>query len=196
MTEADIQRDITAYLENKDYRVIRHNAGKARNNVRMSPKGFPDLQAIGKKGFTFFIEVKKPGGELRPEQAMWAHELGKRGFLCVCVSSVWEIEKLLGEKIMKATELLEHLKNIQKHSQFLVDVKELYERHSDNEGHLKSDLSDVSCCFCSSSESFLLPYLEDALRRAEADAKDWLKKNDCEVETTPLLIEEARKTPF
>lgn len=72
MTEQDIQNSIRIKLSEIGFAVFRANVGK----IKLSdgrwfdtglPKGFSDLFAV-KDGKIYFIEVKKPGGKIRPEQ--------------------------------------------------------------------------------------------------------------------------------
>ena len=72
MTEHDIQNQIREVLPLYGFSVFRGNVGK----VKMTdgryfdtglPRGWPDLMAI-KAGKIYFVEVKGPGGKLRPEQ--------------------------------------------------------------------------------------------------------------------------------
>ncbi|MCQ2463949.1 MAG: VRR-NUC domain-containing protein [Oscillospiraceae bacterium] len=72
MTEQDIQNSIRIRLSELGFAVFRANVGK----IKLSdgrwfdtglPKGFSDLFAV-RDGKIYFIEVKKPGGKIRPEQ--------------------------------------------------------------------------------------------------------------------------------
>ena len=83
MTEHDIQNQIQIDLCKLGYRVFRANVGK----VKMEdgrwfdtglPKGFSDLFAI-KDGRISFIEVKKPGGHIRPDQINFINQMRKLG---------------------------------------------------------------------------------------------------------------------
>ena len=70
--EHDIQSSIRLALSQHGYCVFRANVGKVRmDNGRWFdtglPKGFSDLFAV-KSGRIYFIECKRPGGHIRPEQ--------------------------------------------------------------------------------------------------------------------------------
>lgn len=90
MTEGEIQREIIYLLEKRGNIVIRHNAGKVANNVRLSPKGTPDLQSIGPDGH-MWIEVKTPTGKLRPEQGIMINKLQKFGERVIIARSVEDV---------------------------------------------------------------------------------------------------------
>ena len=81
MTESDIQRDIIAAYEAVGAVVMRMNAGHLRvggRSIKLAPPGTPDLFVIGKRR-SLWVEVKKPGGELRPDQIKMIDTLRDRG---------------------------------------------------------------------------------------------------------------------
>lgn len=88
MTETDIMNLIRVKLSEIGLTVFRVNVGK----VKLSdgrwfdtglPKGFSDLFAV-KDGKAYFIEVKKPGGTVSPEQINFIDQMQKRG----CVAGI------------------------------------------------------------------------------------------------------------
>jgi len=103
--EADILRGCLEYLQ------LRHDLGLFwRNNTTgvFDPKfgGFRQFNAIGtikgvadilgvlrKDGRLFACEVKKPGGKLRPEQAVFLKEVNECGGIGIMVKSVDELTK-------------------------------------------------------------------------------------------------------
>jgi hypothetical protein len=91
MTEADIQRDIIAYVEECNGIAIRINSGRARINVRMAPSGTPDLLAVLPDGRVLWIEVKRAGGQLRTEQATMHTRLRYRKQRVLVASSVDDV---------------------------------------------------------------------------------------------------------
>ena len=74
MLESDIQRAIrTALNADGRVRLIRNSTGfdleaKVRYGLGV---GGPDLIGVLRDGRAFFIEVKRPGQRLRPEQEAW-----------------------------------------------------------------------------------------------------------------------------
>lgn len=88
MTETDIMNLIRMNLSESGFTVFRANVGK----IKLSdgrwfdtglPKGFSDLFAV-KDGKAYFIEVKKPGGVVRPEQINFIEQMQKRG----CIAGI------------------------------------------------------------------------------------------------------------
>ena len=88
MTETDIMNLIRVKLSEIGLTVFRANVGK----IKLSdgrwfdtglPKGFSDLFAV-KDGKAYFIEVKKPGGTVSPEQINFIDQMQKRG----CVAGI------------------------------------------------------------------------------------------------------------
>lgn len=82
LTEHDIQNSIWLALSERGFCVFRANVGK----VKLSdgrwfdtglPKGFSDLFAV-KGGKIYFIECKKPGGNVRPEQVHFLQTMRER----------------------------------------------------------------------------------------------------------------------
>lgn len=93
MTEGEIQKQIIDYLKLQNAIVVRHNSGRARNNIKLSPVGFPDLQAILADGRIVFIEVKTPTGELRASQQIMIDILKKRGQTVIVARSLDDLRK-------------------------------------------------------------------------------------------------------
>ena len=82
MTEHDTQNAIRLALSERGYAVFRANVGKVRmDNGRWFdtglPKGFSDLFAV-RAGKIYFIEVKRPGGRIRPEQVHFLDTMRQR----------------------------------------------------------------------------------------------------------------------
>lgn len=76
MTETQLSRSIQAALLRAGFWVIRVQSGMVkvrRGFMHLAPVGTPDLHIIGEG----WIEVKVPGQELKPEQALW-HEKARR----------------------------------------------------------------------------------------------------------------------
>jgi hypothetical protein len=67
--EKEIQRQIVRYLKLKGWHVWETSQGyrSAPGGTRTTP-GLPDLYCLHPVNGAMFIEVKRPGGELRPAQ--------------------------------------------------------------------------------------------------------------------------------
>ena len=88
--ESDVQRDIIGACEAAGAIVYRMNAGSVRHNVRMSPKGTPDLLVVGRHR-SFWVEVKGPDGKVRPEQKEMHDKLRDRGWTVVVARGVFDL---------------------------------------------------------------------------------------------------------
>lgn len=104
MTEHDIQNSIRAALS--PYAVVfRANVGTWRTaDGRFVstglPVGFPDLFGFRlSDGKIFFIEVKKPGGRVRPEQTHFIETMRAYGVIAGIAYSVEDAKKLILEDI-------------------------------------------------------------------------------------------------
>lgn len=96
MTETDIQNSIRIALSAYGV-VIRQNTGNFLTpdgrHVKCGMPGLSDLLFIG-DGYVAFIEVKKPGGHIRPEQKNFIrrmHELHHRAGIAYCVDDALQI---------------------------------------------------------------------------------------------------------
>ena len=99
MTETDIMNLIRMNLSESGFTVFRANVGK----IKLSdgrwfdtglPKGFSDLFAV-KDGKAYFIEVKKPGGTVSPEQINFIDQMKKHGCIAGIAHSVEEAVELV-----------------------------------------------------------------------------------------------------
>lgn len=59
--------------------------------------GIADILGILKGGRFFACEVKRPGGKMRPDQALFLKEIESRGGVALVTRSVDELEKQVGE---------------------------------------------------------------------------------------------------
>lgn len=83
-TEREFQTDVLRLAAMFDWRVF-HTF-----DSRRSAPGFPDLVLI-RPPRVIFAELKAPGGRVRPEQALWLHDLDQ----CPGVESyLWRPEDL------------------------------------------------------------------------------------------------------
>ena len=75
LSEQAIQKKIINQLEREGYLVLKL--------IKCNKNGYPDLLAV-KENDTMFIEVKKPGGTVSPEQINFIDQMQKRG----CVAGI------------------------------------------------------------------------------------------------------------
>ncbi len=92
-TEHDIQNAVRVALSQMGHKVFRVNTGtvKTEHGVFSTgvPKGFSDLFVVRKgDGRAVFIEMKKPGGRVRPEQVTFLHTMQEQGALAGIARSV------------------------------------------------------------------------------------------------------------
>lgn len=63
------------------------------------PNGFPDLFGVRlADGKAVFIEVKKPDGKIRPEQAQFIGQMRRYGFIAGVAYSVEDARKIILEE--------------------------------------------------------------------------------------------------
>jgi len=83
MTEAYFQRQCNEYLRKRNVQFLHIEKGRGKNTTHR--KGVPDLLVFPGDGRVFFIELKAPGGKLRPEQVEFFRDMRLRGYVCdVC----------------------------------------------------------------------------------------------------------------
>ena len=95
--EAEIQRAIIEYCEVHGNIVLRLNAGnvkKGSRHIRLCPPGTPDLLIV-RDGKNLWIEVKRPGESLRPEQKEMIAELESRGELVIVARSLDDVMRII-----------------------------------------------------------------------------------------------------
>ena len=92
--ESILMRRIEVALCENDCWVLRTNSGvyygQDGNRVRIGFVGLSDLIGCNADGQIFFLEVKTPGGRIRPEQSKFLTAMKKRGFRAGFVHSVEE----------------------------------------------------------------------------------------------------------
>ena len=113
MTEHDIQDAIRIELSKGGGLCFRCNAGEFwqgrpvyspahRQDILIDirrvaglPKGFSDLLYLSPRGHVAFIEVKKPGGAVRPDQMKFIHRMRSMGYAAGIAHSVEEAKGLV-----------------------------------------------------------------------------------------------------
>jgi hypothetical protein len=103
-SEHAIQAAIIEYLRAvlpRTYRAVavanspRSAIAGAKEKARGMAKGFPDMILIGPDGVCAFMEVKRPGGRLSPEQAEWGEWIVNGGGEYAVVRSVDDVAACL-----------------------------------------------------------------------------------------------------
>jgi hypothetical protein len=111
--ESVIQAKILDWLKAQGYFCWRSNNApifdpkrKAfRAAGKYAPKGLPDICGILQRtdgtyqGRAFFIEVKRPGGKLRPDQAAFMDQANELGALAFMATSLDEVQFVFGGKL-------------------------------------------------------------------------------------------------
>lgn len=101
MNETDIMHMIMLALSGQGYKVFRTNVGK----VKLAdgrwfdtglPKGHADLYGFRPDGQIFYIEVKAPGGKVRPKQKQFLCSMKQSGALCGVAYSVDDALEIAG----------------------------------------------------------------------------------------------------
>jgi len=86
MTEHDLQRQCNEFLRKRGIRYLHIEKGRGRNMTHR--KGWPDLLVFPGFGKVIFVELKKPGGTLKPEQTAFRDEVREYGYqYSVCYST-------------------------------------------------------------------------------------------------------------
>src|SRR5262245_42370766 len=108
-TESQISKSIRDALDKLGIPNWRMNSGVVRVRggfMRLAPEGTPDILAAPNvpEGMTawecpklLWIEVKKPGGKLRPAQLAFGDRMRNRGHAWLCVESFHEVLDWLKE---------------------------------------------------------------------------------------------------
>lgn len=97
-SEHDIQQSILKYLKKRNLFCWRNNSGVTviqHRFIRFGAKGAPDILGILPDGRFLGIEVKKPGGALRPEQATFLENINKSNGLAFVARSVDDVKAAL-----------------------------------------------------------------------------------------------------
>jgi hypothetical protein len=82
-------------IERKLVRGIESRGGKCRKFVSPGWKGTPDRIVLMPGGRIYFVELKKPGGKLRPLQKQRLKELQQLGFKALYLDSIESVNNFL-----------------------------------------------------------------------------------------------------
>jgi len=87
MTEAQIEQDFVDYA---------HAMGCRPLKLRIDGEdGFPDRTVLTPDGGVLFVEFKRPGGRLRPQQKQWLARLQSLGHPAIVATSVQQAARAL-----------------------------------------------------------------------------------------------------
>lgn len=95
MLESEIQKNILDYLELRGICAWRTNAGQTRNNVKLAPKGTPDIIGYLPNGLFLGIEVKRPGKHPTDVQKRWMLKASSSGCVAFVAKSVEDVSDAL-----------------------------------------------------------------------------------------------------
>lgn len=102
-SEASFQRQVIQYARLMGFKVAHFRPGRTANGnwrtpVQADGAGFPDLVCVRER--VVFIELKRDGGRVRPQQTAWLEALAAAGAEAyLWAPSQWaEIERVLGRK--------------------------------------------------------------------------------------------------
>jgi hypothetical protein len=93
--ERDVLREVLAYLARAGIPAWRTNSGVFRSAghvYQLAPAGTADvIGCLPPSGRMLAVEVKRPGGKLRPSQAEWLDRMRAAGALCFVATSDREV---------------------------------------------------------------------------------------------------------
>lgn len=102
--ESNLERLVRNLLELHGWTVLKTDAGAAKRATRGRskrggdiPLGWPDLTALHPQRPPVLIEVKRPGGRLRPSQRITLSALRTMGYRTYLIDSVEAIAQMLKE---------------------------------------------------------------------------------------------------
>lgn len=100
LSEDDVEAQCLQVLRLRGYRVERLHAGRFRSMdgrrvITGAPKGTPDYIAGHGRHRAFYLETKRPGGELSPEQEQKILEIKLCGMTTCVAESVEELVEWL-----------------------------------------------------------------------------------------------------
>ena len=84
-------------IEKKLVKEVKKRGGLCWKFTSPNLAGVPDRLCLLHEGKVAFVEVKKPGGKLRPLQVLRKQELESRGFIVFVLNNEKEVEKIVNE---------------------------------------------------------------------------------------------------
>jgi hypothetical protein len=97
MTANDLTKLVRELLGYHAHTVWRGNAGYVKSNVKLAPKGTPDLIGYGPNGRFVGFEIKVGRDAVRESQAEWMRDASDKGVFCRVIRSLEDIEEALVE---------------------------------------------------------------------------------------------------
>jgi len=94
-TTSGLTAGVIEILTLHGYTVWRNNAGKARNNIRLSPPGTPDIIGYAPDGRFVGIEIKVGRDKPNPDQLEWREKAHASNCRVCFVRSIDDIESML-----------------------------------------------------------------------------------------------------
>lgn len=104
--EADIQRACLEVLRLRGVWAWRTNSGAVKVGkrlIRLAPPGTPDILALLPGGRLLGVEVKRPGGKLRPTQEAWADAARMAGAAFLVVRDAADLDRELSVLLGRVT---------------------------------------------------------------------------------------------
>lgn len=84
-------------IEKKLVKEVKKRGGLCWKFTSPNLAGVPDRLCLLHEGKVAFVEVKKPGGKLRPLQVLRKQELESHGFKVFVLNNEKEVEKIINE---------------------------------------------------------------------------------------------------
>lgn len=101
MKTNDLTKQAIDYLTTHGYVVWRTNAGYIKSNVRLAPKGTPDIIGYSPKGRFVGIEIKGPNDVIRDSQKKWIATAMSHNCLVTIAFQIKDIQDLIQEDDME-----------------------------------------------------------------------------------------------
>jgi hypothetical protein len=94
--ESVIQKQIKDYCRARNVICFRTNSGKVKTPsghwIELCPKGTPDLYTLF-RGYSVWIETKRPGEQPTPEQLLMHDELRRNGAFVVVADNLMQVQR-------------------------------------------------------------------------------------------------------
>lgn len=85
-----------AWRQNTGAGKFQYPDGTTSQWIRFGPKGLPDLQGYLCDGTALYVECKRPGGKLRPEQREWIDRARSCGCVAFVAYGIDDVKEHLG----------------------------------------------------------------------------------------------------
>jgi len=97
LKESDVTKQVVGFVRAHGFECIRLNAGLFQRpggtaRIRIGTRGMSDWICLKADPLRcFFLEIKRPGEPLRPDQQVWHEQMRQRGFTTVVASDLDEL---------------------------------------------------------------------------------------------------------